>query len=61
MMVEAGTTELIDVATDIGRVRTVLRTVDKIREVFSTLYIIYASVKDESKDLLRKRKLRGII
>ena len=53
MMVEAGGIELIGVARDIGRVRTVLRTVDKIREVFSTLYIIYASVKDESLDLLR--------
>ena len=71
MLVEAGTTESIGVARNIGRVRPVLRTVDKIREVFSTLptsklyhdvsretypppqYLIYASVKDESLDLLR--------
>ena len=36
-----------------GRVRPVLRTVVRFREAFSTLYIIYASVKDESLDLLR--------
>ena len=48
MLVEAGGIESIGVARDIGRVRPVLHTVVKFREVFSTLYIIYASVKDES-------------
>ena len=52
-LVEAGGIESIAAARDIRRVRPVLRPVDKIREVFSTLYIIYASVKDESLDLLR--------
>ena len=53
MMVEAGGIERPPLSTLFGRVRPVLRTVDKIREVFSTLYIIYASAKDESLDLLR--------
>ena len=47
VLVEAGATELTGFARDNRRVCTVLRPVDKIREVFSTLYIIYASVKDE--------------